>query len=86
MSTREEIIQQAMALPPDDRAYVADLLEQSLSGDGFATPEIAAAWVEEIERRIAAYDHGDLQASGIETALERVRGQLANHRANKVKP
>ena len=44
MTPRDEIVQQAMALPPEDRAYVADMLEQSLSGGGFATPEIAAAW------------------------------------------
>jgi putative addiction module component (TIGR02574 family) len=86
MSAREDIIQQAMALPPEDRAYVADYLEQSLASGGFATPEVAAAWIEEVERRIAAYDRGELQASGVESALERIRGQLADHRARQVKP
>ncbi|HEX3656196.1 MAG TPA: addiction module protein [Pirellulales bacterium] len=81
MLAREEVIQQAMALPPGDRAYVADVLEQSLTHGEFATPEVAAAWVAEIERRVVAYDRGELQAAGVETAIERIRSQLADHRA-----
>lgn len=84
MALREDIVQQAMNLPPADRAFVADALEQSLSSGGFATPEIAAAWATEIERRIAAYDRGDLPASNMETALENIRQHLASHRARKV--
>ena len=84
MLGREEVVQHAMALPPGDRAYVADMLEQSLTHGEFATPEVATAWVEEIERRVAAYDRGELQAAGVETALERIRSQLADHRARRV--
>jgi putative addiction module component (TIGR02574 family) len=86
MASRDEIVQQAMALPPADRAYVADALEQSLDAGGFATPEIAAAWIAEIERRIAAHDRGELPASDMETALQNMRRHLEQHRANKVKP
>ena len=83
MLGREEVIQQAMALPAGDRAYVADVLELSLTRGEFATPEAAAAWAEEIERRVAAYDRGELPAAGVATALERIRSQLANHRARR---
>ncbi len=33
MLQREEIMQQALALPPDDRAFVAAVLAQSLAAD-----------------------------------------------------
>jgi len=86
MTPREEIVQQAMALPPEDRVYVADMLEHSLSGGGFATPEIAAAWATEIERRVAAHDRGELPAGEMDAVLARLRQQLAKHRSNQVKP
>jgi putative addiction module component (TIGR02574 family) len=86
MTLREEIVQQAMSLPPADRVYVVDALEQSLAGDCLSTPEIAAAWAEEIERRIDAYDSGSLPASDMATALQNIRHHLASHRVRKVAP
>jgi putative addiction module component (TIGR02574 family) len=84
MPRREQIVEQALSLPPEDRAFVADALEQSLTPIGFATPEIAAAWAVEIERRIASYDRGEVQGLGLDTAIERMRLQLAKYRASKV--
>lgn len=84
MLQREELIQQALALSPADRALVADTLEQSLSPGGFATPEIAALWTKELERRIDAYDRGELPASHLEASLESMRRHLAAHREGKV--
>jgi putative addiction module component (TIGR02574 family) len=83
MPTREEIAQQALALSADDRAYVADVIEQSLTGGEFATPEIASAWATEIERRINAYDRGEVKPLDAETAIERMRQYLADRRAAK---
>ena len=84
MSLREKIVQQAMTLPPADRAYVADVLEQSLEVGGFAMPEIAPAWAAEVDRRIGAYDRGDSPASDMEASLRSVAEQLSKHRAGKV--
>jgi putative addiction module component (TIGR02574 family) len=84
MSLREEIAQQALSLGPEDRAYLADVLEQSLAAGGPATAEIEAAWSAEIDRRIAAYDRGDVQSADFETALARIRQHLADHRGRKV--
>ena len=81
MSLREQIAQQALSLGPEDRVYVADILEQSLAAGSFANPEIEAAWSAEIDRRIAAYDRGDVQAADFETALARIRQHLADHRS-----
>lgn len=86
MPLRDDIVQQALALPPDDRAFVADTLAQSLTSGEFASPEIAAAWAKEIERRLTAYDRGDVQAVELDTALVRIRQHLAQHRARKVAP
>ena len=83
MSLREEIIQQALRLPPDDRAFVADTLEQSLPHDDFAPPEIAAAWSEEIDRRIAAYDSGEVQGLEFDAAIDQLRQTLAARRAGR---
>jgi putative addiction module component (TIGR02574 family) len=72
MLTRDEIVQQALALTPDDRAYVAELLERSLASGEFATPEIAAAWMAEIERRSEACDRGEMQTEDWRTVMARL--------------
>jgi hypothetical protein len=72
MSSREEIAQQALSLSPEDRAYVADVIEQSFRGD-FATPEISAAWMTEIENRARAYERGETTAEDWRTVLSRLR-------------
>ena len=84
MTIREQIAQQALALPPEDRTYLADVLEQSLTHGEFATPEIAAEWGAEIDRRLAAYDRGETQGVDAQTALERLRARLVEHRSRKV--
>lgn len=84
MSRRDEIVRQALGLEPEDRAFIAERLEESLTPRGFATPEIAAAWAVEIERRIAAYDRGEIEALPGDTAIERIRERLEPYRAGKV--
>jgi putative addiction module component (TIGR02574 family) len=86
MTLRDQIAQQALSLPPEDRLYVADVLEHSLTIGEFATPEIAAQWAAEIERRIEAYDRGDMHAAAFDTVLDRIRQHLAEHRNRKVNP
>lgn len=80
MSARDQIVQQALELEPDDRAYVADLLEQSLPTAGFVSEEIASAWSREIDRRIAAYDRGETQAISVQSSLQHARDALARRR------
>ncbi|HUE12690.1 MAG TPA: addiction module protein [Planctomycetaceae bacterium] len=75
MSTRDEIAQQALAVPPDDRAYLAELLEQSLATGEFASPEIAAAWMVEIERRAKAYEQGEMPADDWRAVMSRLKAR-----------
>jgi hypothetical protein len=75
MSSREEIVQQALALSLEDRAYVADVIEHSLGGGEFATPEVAAAWMTEIERRAQAYERGETTAEDWRSVISRLRAR-----------
>ncbi len=83
MSNRDEIARAALTLPPEDRAYVADLLERSLDAESPPTPEIAEAWSKEIDRRIAAYDRGDTKAVDFDAALRHVRNALDERRRTR---
>jgi putative addiction module component (TIGR02574 family) len=52
----EELSRKARALPPEDRARLAEELLASLQQD--RDPDIEAAWDEEIRRRIAEIENG----------------------------
>jgi Putative addiction module component len=75
MPNREEIVQQALTLSLEDRAYVADVIEQSLGNGEFATPEIGAAWMAEIERRAQAFERGETTAEDWRTVISRLRSR-----------
>lgn len=53
----KQIEEHARTLSPEDRARLAESMLESLH-----TPvsEVEAAWAEEIERRIAAFDRGEI--------------------------
>jgi hypothetical protein len=55
--TQEQIIEQAMALPPEARAEVVDKLLARIEEEDWA--EIDPALAEEAERRIDALDRGE---------------------------
>ncbi len=79
-TVRDLLLQQALALGLDDRAYIAEALEQSLSPSDFATPEIAQAWAAEIERRAAAYEQGEMPAEDWRTVIARLRKSVQRAR------
>lgn len=84
MPERAELIEQVLALAAEDRAFVADALEQSLLDRTVASPEVAAVWSREIDRRIAAYDRGETVALEFDAAVEHLQHALAAHRAGLV--
>ena len=57
----DEIIGQALSLPPEEGVRVAEELLRSLEGPEQA--EIDAAWAEEAERRIDALEAGHMTAT-----------------------
>lgn len=85
MPTRDEITQQALALPVDDRAFLADMLEQSLCGNEWTQEEFASYWTAELDRRMAEHEHDPARAVDAETALAEMRQHLQAHQLRKSK-
>ncbi len=77
MATSEEIFHDAVALPTDVRAELAERLIASLADD--ASPEIAEAQLAEVRRRIAQVESGEVALIPGDEALARVRRLLADH-------
>ncbi|MCU0753939.1 MAG: addiction module protein [Xanthomonadales bacterium] len=62
-------------LPPDERSrLIAELLESLHEGE---MADVEAAWDDEVERRLAAFDNGTLVAIDGEAVLAQAR-QLAH--------
>lgn len=55
-----ELAKRGIGLSPEDRVRLAELLLASL--DEEPTSDIEVAWDEEIKRRLAAYDRGEVKA------------------------
>ena len=66
----ERVFNDALALPPIERAELIQYLFQSF--DGLKDNNFDTAWTEEIESRIEAYDKGLLKASPAEDVLARI--------------
>lgn len=73
--TRKELHDQAMALPPDERARLAHQIIASL--DGPADKEAAEAWVREIERRVREVKNGSVKLVGWKDARSRILKRLS---------
>lgn len=55
----EDVYQEALLLSEEERERLALMLHNSFS-NGFATPEIEQAWLEEIERREKLHAEGKM--------------------------
>jgi putative addiction module component (TIGR02574 family) len=66
------ILQQAIQLPADERAVLADELIESLA---VVDPALDAIWLREAQARLAAYRNGELQAVDAEVVF----ADLGNH-------
>lgn len=66
-----ELVKRGRALAPEDRERPIDQLLQSLNEP--AAAELDAAWEAEIERRLAAYDRGEVQAVDAEEVFAKAR-------------
>jgi putative addiction module component (TIGR02574 family) len=77
MSTRADtILGTALALPPDERAWLASELIASL--DEGEDADVEAAWATEIERRIAEVESGEAKTVSWDEARTRIKTKLAN--------
>ena len=75
MSVRNnEILEQILALPPSDRAELADSILASLEP---SDPDLLKLWAAEAEDRVAAFKRGELEA----VSAEVVFGEIDRERA-----
>jgi putative addiction module component (TIGR02574 family) len=70
-----ELAERGKELAPEDRSRLVDMLLVSLHEAPLA--EVEAAWDEEVERRLAAYDRGEVQAIDGEEVLAKARRHAA---------
>jgi len=73
MSTFEEILSAALALPLGLRAALADRLLESLNGED--QKRIDALWAEEAERRIREIDEGTVETIDGELVMQELRSR-----------
>ncbi len=66
-----ELAERSNALTPQDRSRLVDMLLVSLHEEPLA--EVSAAWDEEVEHRLAAFDRGEVQALDGEQVLAKAR-------------
>ncbi|MEP6742993.1 MAG: addiction module protein [bacterium] len=75
MSVRtSEILQQILALPPSDRAELADSILASLEP---SDPNILKLWAAEAEDRVAAFKRGELEAVAADVVFDEIDGEVA---------
>lgn len=68
--TFEEVREEVMELPEQDRVHLAHQLARSVT---HSTPEIEEAWLDEIDRRIELQDAGEIQDIDAETLYRELR-------------
>ena len=66
----ERIFKDALELHPAERAELIEKLFQSF--DDAAGNKVDAAWAEEVESRLEAYDRGEIKASSAEDVFARI--------------
>ncbi|MBK1616135.1 addiction module antitoxin RelB [Rubrivivax gelatinosus] len=69
--TAAELAARGKQLPREERERLVDELLESLNEP--AVVELDAAWAVEIERRLAAYDRGEVQALPAEEVFSKAR-------------
>lgn len=72
------IVEEARKLTPEERREMFDWLDVEFAGErSDGTPEeIEAAWLEEVQRRIAQSERGETTPVDLEEALARARAVI----------
>ncbi len=79
MAAVEKVLQEALALPREDRVRLVDALIESLEPEDeekLTEAEWEAAWIPEIDRRLRDFDEGRATAISYEEFQRRVRARL----------
>ncbi len=70
----EKLAEEALTLPEDDRAALADVLLRSLKAA--ASDQVDVLWAEEAERRVREIEDGTVALLDGETVLREARERL----------
>ncbi|MDP1648573.1 MAG: addiction module protein [Rubrivivax sp.] len=70
-----DLVQKGRLLPPDERERLVEGLLESLNET--ASSSLDPAWEAEIEKRLAEYDRGEVQAIDAEVVFAKARRLLA---------
>jgi putative addiction module component (TIGR02574 family) len=73
--TKDQLLAEAMALDVREREALAE--ELLLTVDDGTREEIDAAWAEEIDRRIAEYERGEVKAVPVDDMFRRLRAKYS---------
>jgi putative addiction module component (TIGR02574 family) len=76
----ENVLREALSLPEIDRAEIAGALLESLEPS--ADSDVEAAWRQEVAKRIAVADAGQVPTIPWEEVRERLLMRLSEHRAD----
>jgi hypothetical protein len=79
MTTAEKLYQDALALPSKTRVTLTERLVASLADD--VPEEIQRAHIDEVRKRIAQVESGEVELIPGDEALARVRKLLSEHSA-----
>ena len=66
-----ELVERGLSLEPEDRSRLVELLLESLNEPPL--PNVEAAWDEEIKRRVAAYERGEVETYAAEDVFAEAR-------------
>ena len=69
--TVAELAEKARNLAPEERSRLVELLLESLQESPLA--DVEAAWSKEIERRVAAFERGEIQTFAAEDVFAEAR-------------
>ncbi len=72
----QEIENEALLLPPQERAILAEHIIRSL--DGEEDPEVERLWIAEAERRYKEYKEGKVKAKAASLVFKEARSKLEN--------
>lgn len=72
-SAARDVLTQALALTPDERAKVAAELLESLQD---SEEDVETAWAAEIQQRVAAARAGELESTDWRTVLDRIQSEV----------
>ena len=70
-ASSEQVLKEALALAPQERAELVERLLATFQSP--PDPHLDELWVREAEERLAAYDRGELKAVPAEEVFDKIR-------------